>query len=114
VQPVGAGAIHVGCCGFALPQARYFRTVRLLEVQQTFYQPPRLATPQRWRAAASRRWARSVARARCRSAAECDTEIAGPEISASAAPRFSAAAASLLDGQAPRPSPSPPYRAALC
>jgi uncharacterized protein YecE (DUF72 family) len=42
----------VGCCGFALAQARYFRTFRLLEVQQTFYQPPQLATLQRWRAAA--------------------------------------------------------------
>jgi uncharacterized protein YecE (DUF72 family) len=42
----------VGCCGFALAQARYFQAFRLLEVQQTFYQPPRLATLLRWRAAA--------------------------------------------------------------
>jgi uncharacterized protein YecE (DUF72 family) len=52
MQPAGARVVHVGCCGFALAQARYFRTFRLLEVQQTFYQPPGLATLQRWRAAA--------------------------------------------------------------
>lgn len=44
--------VQVGCCGFPLAQARYFRAFRLLEVQQTFYQPPRLTTLQRWRATA--------------------------------------------------------------
>jgi uncharacterized protein YecE (DUF72 family) len=53
LPPAAADRIHVGCCGFGLAQARYFRSFRLLEVQQTFYQPPRLATLQRWRAAAS-------------------------------------------------------------
>ena len=42
----------MGCCGSALAQARYLRRFGLLEVQQTFYQPPRLATLQRWRQAA--------------------------------------------------------------
>jgi uncharacterized protein YecE (DUF72 family) len=51
-RPAGADVVHVGCCGFALAQARYFRAFRLLEVQQTFYRPPRLGTLQRWRAAA--------------------------------------------------------------
>lgn len=41
--------ILVGCCGFSLPRARYFRTFRLLEIQQSFYEPPSLKTAQRWR-----------------------------------------------------------------
>jgi uncharacterized protein YecE (DUF72 family) len=35
-----------------LPQAEYLRTFKALEVQQTFYQPPRLETLARWRATA--------------------------------------------------------------
>lgn len=50
--PARAAVVHVGCCGFAVAQTRYFRAFRLVEVQQTFYQPPRLATLQRWRWAA--------------------------------------------------------------
>jgi uncharacterized protein YecE (DUF72 family) len=45
----GPGEILVGCCGFALPQARYFRRFDLLEVQQSFYEPPRVETARRWR-----------------------------------------------------------------
>ncbi len=52
MPPAPINAIHVGCCGFALAQARYFQAFRLLEVQQTFYQPPRLETLRRWREAA--------------------------------------------------------------
>lgn len=44
--------ILVGCCGFSLPRARYFRTFRLLEIQQSFYEPPSLQTAQRWRSLA--------------------------------------------------------------
>jgi len=44
--------LRVGCCGFALAQSKYFETFDLVEVQQTFYQPPRAATAARWRAAA--------------------------------------------------------------
>jgi uncharacterized protein YecE (DUF72 family) len=43
---------RVGCCGFPLARRRYFETFRLVEVQQTFYQPPRLETLARWREAA--------------------------------------------------------------
>lgn len=42
----------MGCCGFALPQARYFRTFRLLEIQQSFYEPPSLQAAQRWKSLA--------------------------------------------------------------
>lgn len=44
--------VRVGCCGFPMAQARYFQRFDTVEVQQTFYDPPRLATLERWRAAA--------------------------------------------------------------
>lgn len=48
------GEIKVGCCGFRLAQAEYFRRFPVVEVQHTFYQPPHLATLERWRAEAPR------------------------------------------------------------
>ncbi len=44
--------MKVGCCGFAQARAEYFAHLALVEVQQTFYKPPRLETAQRWRAEA--------------------------------------------------------------
>jgi uncharacterized protein YecE (DUF72 family) len=41
--------IRVGTCGFCMRQADCFKTFRVIELQQTFYQPPRLATAQRCR-----------------------------------------------------------------
>jgi uncharacterized protein YecE (DUF72 family) len=41
--------IRVGTCGFCMRQAELFRTFRVTEIQQTFHQPPRLATVERWR-----------------------------------------------------------------
>lgn len=41
--------ILVGCCGFALPRSLYFRRFRLLEIQQSFYEPPGLETARSWR-----------------------------------------------------------------
>jgi uncharacterized protein YecE (DUF72 family) len=43
---------RVGTCGFAESHARTFKHFDVVEVQQTFYQPPRLATLERWRAEA--------------------------------------------------------------
>jgi uncharacterized protein YecE (DUF72 family) len=43
---------RVGTCGFCLRQQEYYRTFEVVELQQTFYQPPRLATAQKWRAEA--------------------------------------------------------------
>jgi uncharacterized protein YecE (DUF72 family) len=48
--------IHVGCCGWCTPRARYFREFDLIEVQQTFYEPPRLTTLTRWRQEAPARF----------------------------------------------------------
>jgi uncharacterized protein YecE (DUF72 family) len=42
----------VGICGFAESQERIFRDFDVLEVQQTFYQPPAPATAERWKAKA--------------------------------------------------------------
>ena len=41
--------IRIGCCGFARSQAEYYRRFEVIEIQKTFYQPPRLETARRWR-----------------------------------------------------------------
>lgn len=41
--------IKAGCCGFGLAHAEYMRQYVAVEVQQTFYQPPRIETLARWR-----------------------------------------------------------------
>lgn len=50
-REAGARGAHVrvGTCGFAAAQATLFGEFDILEVQQTFYQPPRVATARRWR-----------------------------------------------------------------
>jgi len=45
-------ALRVGCCGFAGAKAGYYNTFRLIEIQQTFYDPPQLKTAAKWRAEA--------------------------------------------------------------
>jgi uncharacterized protein YecE (DUF72 family) len=42
--------LKTGCCGFRMAQAEYVRRFPVVEVQQTFYQPPQVATLRRWRA----------------------------------------------------------------
>ena len=42
----------MGCCGFAVGRPRYFKALRLVEINITFYQPPELSVVQRWRAEA--------------------------------------------------------------
>ena len=42
--------LKVGLCGFTISAAAYPRRFPVLEVQQTFYQPPAPATMARWRA----------------------------------------------------------------
>lgn len=44
--------LKIGCCGFGRARAQYFARFPLVEVQRTFYSPPRLTTAQRWRAEA--------------------------------------------------------------
>ncbi|MET1127893.1 MAG: DUF72 domain-containing protein, partial [Thermoproteota archaeon] len=38
-----------GCCGFPLSRKRYFERFNVVEVQQTFYDPPSADTLRRWR-----------------------------------------------------------------
>ena len=42
--------IKAGCCGFRMSQGEYAARFPVVEVQQTFYQPPQLKTLERWRA----------------------------------------------------------------
>ncbi len=49
---VKKGDIRVGCCGFAGSQKDYFRFFPLIEIQQTFYQLPKVETATKWREAA--------------------------------------------------------------
>jgi uncharacterized protein YecE (DUF72 family) len=44
--------VRVGICGFAKAQTTVFRSLRLLEIERTFYKPPRLETAKLWRARA--------------------------------------------------------------
>lgn len=44
--------IKLGLCGFTMSAAAYFRTFGVVEVQQTFYQPPEPRTLERWRVSA--------------------------------------------------------------
>jgi uncharacterized protein YecE (DUF72 family) len=41
--------IKVGLCGFTIAAGQYRRLFPVLEIQQTFYDPPQLATVKRWR-----------------------------------------------------------------
>jgi hypothetical protein len=45
------GEVRIGLCGFTMAFEDYVREYRLVEVQQTFYEPPRDGTIRRWRAA---------------------------------------------------------------
>ncbi len=44
--------VKVGCCGFSVARRLYYRDFPVVEVQQTFYQPPQATTAARWRAEA--------------------------------------------------------------
>jgi len=44
--------IKAGCCGFPKAKTEYYKHFSVVEVQQTFYQPPQVETAQRWRAQA--------------------------------------------------------------
>ncbi len=45
-------SIKVGCCGFSEAHHKYFANFDLVEIQNTFYQPPRINTAIKWREAA--------------------------------------------------------------
>lgn len=41
--------VKIGCCGFPVARRRYWEGLAAVEIQRTFYQPPRLETARRWR-----------------------------------------------------------------
>lgn len=41
--------LKIGCCGFAHGMKKYFTTFKVVEIQQTFYQLPKLETAEKWR-----------------------------------------------------------------
>lgn len=41
--------IKIGCCGFPIAKVEYYRLFPVVELQQTFYQPPKAETARRWR-----------------------------------------------------------------
>lgn len=41
--------VHVGCCGYPQPKQKYYEHFDLVEIQKTFYQPPRVKSAQAWR-----------------------------------------------------------------
>ncbi|HUI67533.1 MAG TPA: DUF72 domain-containing protein, partial [Nitrospirota bacterium] len=41
--------IKIGCCGFPVSRKRYFELFPVVEIQQTFYQPPQFSLAQKWR-----------------------------------------------------------------
>src|SRR3954471_15350679 len=44
--------VRIGLCGFSMAFDEYVREFPMVEVQQTFYEPPRDATMRRWRSEA--------------------------------------------------------------
>ncbi|MHA1506780.1 MAG: DUF72 domain-containing protein [Candidatus Asgardarchaeia archaeon] len=52
--------MKVGCCGFPGGMKNYYRDFDLVEVQKTFYKPPRIETLKRWREAAPKGFEFSV------------------------------------------------------
>jgi len=42
--------LKLGMCGYTIGAAAYFKQFRVVEIQQTFYDPPPLATIAKWRA----------------------------------------------------------------
>ena len=42
--------VRVGCCGLPLSLTRYAQLFQIVELQQTFYQPPAARTLEKWRA----------------------------------------------------------------
>jgi uncharacterized protein YecE (DUF72 family) len=41
--------IKIGCCGFPVAKDKYYKNFKVVEIQQTFYQPPEEKTVLKWR-----------------------------------------------------------------
>lgn len=49
LHPVSDMTLKLGMCGFTIGAAAYMKQFSVVEVQQTFYDPPPLPTLQKWR-----------------------------------------------------------------
>ncbi len=49
LSPETRGEIKVGCCGFPEARSLYYKHYPVVEIQQTFYQLPRVETALKWR-----------------------------------------------------------------
>ena len=45
----GERLVKIGCCGFRSSRESYYASLPAVEIQHTFYQPPLLATLEKWR-----------------------------------------------------------------
>ena len=52
IAPASAMTVKLGMCGFTIGASAYYRKFKVVEVQQTFYDPPPIATLERWRSEA--------------------------------------------------------------
>jgi len=43
------GMMKIGCCGFCEAMHKYFQDFDLVEIQKTFYRPPKIETAKKWR-----------------------------------------------------------------
>jgi len=41
--------LEIGCCGFPVARPKYFGEFSVVEIQQTFYNLPRMTTAEKWR-----------------------------------------------------------------
>ncbi len=41
--------LKIGCCGFPIGKQKYYEKFKIVEIQQTFYHPPKVETAQKWR-----------------------------------------------------------------
>lgn len=40
--------LKIGCCGFPMAKRAYYELFEVVEIQKTFYNPPRLETARKW------------------------------------------------------------------
>ena len=53
-------SIKIGCCGFQEARSKYYNEFPLVEIQQTFFQPPPVGTAFKWRSQAPQQFEFSV------------------------------------------------------
>lgn len=44
-----SAVVKIGCCGFQRSREKYYERFKLVEIQKTFYKPPRAETLRKWR-----------------------------------------------------------------